>query len=116
MSLQVTARELENVIVLDAAGRITLEDGGTRLRDFLHVYAASGHKRFLLDLRGVGFIDSYGVGELARCYSAVRRLGGDLKLVHVSETVRGILHMTKLDTLFEIHSDEPSALQSFPAR
>jgi anti-sigma B factor antagonist len=115
MGLQVTARELEHVIVLDAAGRITLEDGGTRLRDSLHVYAASGHKKFLLDFGGVGFIDSYGVGELARCYSTVRRLGGDLKLVHVGETVRGILHMTKLDTLFEIHSDERSAMQSFSA-
>lgn len=115
MGLQVTARELEHVMVLDAAGRITLEDGGTRLRDFLHVYAASGHRKFLVNFEGVGFIDSYGVGELARCYSAVRRLGGDLKLVHVSETVRGILHMTKLDTLFEIHSDERSAMQSFSA-
>lgn len=112
MGFQVTPRELGRVIVLDAAGKLTLADGGTKLRDFIHVFS-SRHKKFLLNLAGVNVIDSYGIGELARCYSVIRQMGGEMKLVHVNPEVLEMLRVTKLDTLFEIHPEERLALQEF---
>ncbi len=99
--------------MLDAAGRLTLGAGGTKLRDSVHVFVSSGHKKFLLNLAGVEFIDSYGIGELVRCYSVVRRMGGEMKLVRVKQCVLDLLQITKLDTLFEIHSEELMALRGF---
>jgi len=96
-----------------ATGALTLSDGRTQVRDVIHVFAANGRKNFLLDLAGVHSIDSYGVGELARCHSAVRQAGGELKLLQVSEKVRGVLEITRLHLLFETHEDEKAAVQSF---
>ncbi len=112
MRFQVTSRELERIIVLDAAGRLTL-DAGTKLRDLVHVLASTGHKRFLLNLACVDFIDSYGIGELARCYSIVRQAGGGMKLVHVTRNVHAVLQITNLHMLFEIYSEEQIAVQEF---
>lgn len=116
MGFQVTTRELGDVTVVDAVGRLTLGDGGTRLRDLIHVLANSGQKKYLLNLADVDFIDSYGIGELARCYATVRRVGGEMKLVRLSKKVHGTLQITNLDTLFEIHSEENAAVQAFLRR
>ncbi len=76
LGFQVTPRELGRIVVLDAAGRLTM-DAGTKLRDVVHVLVSSGHKKFLLNLACVEFIDSYGIGELARCYGIARQAGGE---------------------------------------
>lgn len=113
MSFQITTREVGDVVVMVAVGSLTLSDGRTQVRDVIHVFSGNGRKHFLLDLAGVSSIDSYGIGELARCHSAVRQAGGELMLVQVSEKVRGVLEITRLHLLFEIHADETSALRSF---
>jgi anti-sigma B factor antagonist len=113
MGFQVTTRELGGITVVDAAGRLTLGDGGTRLRDLIHVLANSGQKKYLLNLAGVDYIDSYGIGELARCYATVRRVGGEMKLARLQKKVHDMLQITNLHTLFEIHSEEQAALQAF---
>ena len=59
------------------------------------------------------FIDSYGVGELARCYSVVRQLGGEVKLVGVSGKVLDVLEICRLHKLFEIYSGDGAALEAF---
>jgi anti-sigma B factor antagonist len=116
MGFQVTTRELGDVTVVDAVGRLTLGDGGTRLRDLIHVLANSGQRRYLLNFAGVDFIDSYGIGELARCYATVRRVGGEMKLARLNKKVHDTLQITNLDTLFEIHSEEKAAVQAFLRR
>ncbi len=116
MGFQVDTREVERIVIVDAVGRLTLSDGRTQLRDLIHVFTGNGRKKFLLNLAGVDFIDSYGIGELARCFSVVKRMGGELKLVHVSKKVQDLLQVTKLNTLFEIHSEERIALQAFLGR
>jgi anti-sigma B factor antagonist len=88
----------------------------TRLRDLIHVFTSNGHKTFLLNLAGVDFIDSDGMGELVRCYSVVRQRGGEMKLVHVNKKVQDLLQITRLNTLFEIYSEEQVALQAFRER
>jgi anti-sigma B factor antagonist len=113
MGFQVSTREVGRIIVLDAAGRLTLGAGGTKLGDSVNVFVSSGHKKFLLNLAGVHFIDSYGIGELVRCYSVIRRMGGEMKLVRVNQSVLDLLQITRLDTLFDIHSEELIALREF---
>jgi anti-sigma B factor antagonist len=113
MGFQISTRELDRIIVVDAVGRLTLSDSRTRLRDLIHVFTGNGHKTFLLNLAGVDFVDSDGMGELVRCYSIVRQTGGEMKLAHVTRKVQDLLQITRLNTLFEIYSDEQAALQAF---
>jgi anti-sigma B factor antagonist len=113
MGFQVAARELDRIIVVDVVGRLTLSDSRTQLRDLVHVFTGNGHKKFLINLAGVDFVDSDGLGELTRCYSIVRQVGGEMKLVHVHKKIHALLELTRLINLFEIHSDERAALQAF---
>ncbi len=113
MNFKATTREAAGVTVIDASGNLTLGSGGTALRDLLHVLVHKGHRKFVLNMSGVDFIDSYGIGELARIYTSVRKQGGQLKLVYLTKKVHDLLQITKLDTLFEIHTDEQAAMGGF---
>ena len=113
MGFQVEARELDGVVVVDAMGRLTLSDGRTQLRDLVHIFTGKGRRKFLVNLAGVDFIDSDGLGELTRCFSIVRQAGGDLKLAHVQPRVQALLDLTRLNQLFEIASSEDPALRAF---
>ncbi len=114
MAFQVTARELDHIVVVDVVGRLTLGESRTRLRDLVHVYTGNGSKKFLMNLEGVDYVDSDGLGELARCYHIVRQAGGDMKLTRVQPRVQTLLEMTRLITLFEVQSDEQAGLQALP--
>jgi anti-sigma B factor antagonist len=116
MGFQVAAREVDRIIVVDVVGRLTLTDGRTQLRDLVHVFTSNGHKKFLINLAGVDFVDSNGLGELTRCFCSVRHAGGDMKLVHVNGRVQALLEMTRINNLFEIHTEEYAALEAFRGR
>jgi anti-sigma B factor antagonist len=113
MGFELQTREIDHVIVMEAAGKLTLTDGQTKLRDLIHVFAEDGRKKFILNLARVEFIDSYGIGELVRSYLTVRQRGGDLKLASVSQKVLHVLTLTGLTKTFEIHADDAAALQAF---
>jgi anti-sigma B factor antagonist len=113
MAFEVHTREVGSVVVIDAVGRLTLTDGQTKLRDVIHVSAGSGTKRFILNLARVDFIDSYGIGELARSYSVVRQTGGAMKLADVNQRVLDVLEISRLNTIFEIYAEEGAALRAF---
>lgn len=113
MSFQIRTREVGRLTVIEAVGRLTLTDGHTRLRDQLHVSTGGGAKRFILNLEGVEFIDSYGIGELVRCYSVVRQAGGEMKLAGVQKKVLNILEISHLTAIFEIFPGEQAAVQAF---
>ena len=116
MGFEISTREINRVTIVDAVGRLTLSDGRTKLRDLIHVLSSGGRKRFLLNLAGVDFIDSDGMGELVRCYSVVRQRGGEMKLAQLSERVEKLLELTRLNTLFDIHCEEQTALRAFGER
>jgi anti-sigma B factor antagonist len=113
MGLQITTRKFDRVIVIDPVGKLTLSDSRTQLRDLIHVLSNTGHKKFLLNLAGVDYVDSDGMGELVRCYSVVRQRGGEMKLVQVNKRVADLLQITRLNTLFEVYSEEQIALRAF---
>ena len=113
MGFQLHTREIDHVVVVEAVGRLTLIDGHTKLRDLIHVSIGSGAKKFVLNLARVEFIDSYGIGELARSYSVVWQTGGEIKLAEVNQRVLEVLEISQLNRFFEIHSGECAALQAF---
>jgi len=113
MGFQVAAREHGRVIVVDVMGRLTLTDSRTQLRDLVHVFTSNGYKKFLINLEGVDFVDSNGLGELTRCFCSVRQAGGDMKLVHVNARVQALLEMTRINKLFDIHTEEHAAFEAF---
>jgi anti-sigma B factor antagonist len=110
---KVTTRQLGDATVLDIVGRIALIDGSAQLRDAIGVLMEQGKKRIVLNLGGVDFVDSSGLGELVRTHASVRSHGGQLKLLNPSKHVHDLLRMTKLDRVLEIEPDEASALNSF---
>ena len=113
MGFQVAAREVDRIVVVDVVGRLTLTDSRTQLRDLVHVFTSNGHKKFLINLEGVDFVDSNGLGELTRCFCSVRQAGSNMKLVHVNARVQALLEMTRINNLFEIHTEEYVALEAF---
>ncbi|HMH80990.1 MAG TPA: STAS domain-containing protein [Candidatus Acidoferrum sp.] len=108
----VSTREADGAVIADFDGKIALADGTRLLRDTVCDFLALGHKRILLNLEGVDFIDSAGLGELVRAHASIRSRGGHLKLLKPRDTVLKLLQITKLDRLFDIEQDEVAALVS----
>lgn len=113
MSLKLTSRQVGDVTVMDAAGRITLGEGTSTLRDAIRESLNGGNKKVLLNLGEVNYIDSSGIGELVSAYTTVRNQGGNLKLLSLNKRIQDLLQITKLYTVFECHDDEAAALRSF---
>jgi len=113
MSIKLTSRQVGDVTVVDAAGRITLGEGSSALRDMLRDMVAKGQKKILLNLSEVSYIDSSGIGELVSGFTTVTNQGGALKLLGLTKRVKDLLQITKLYTVFDVHDDEASAVRSF---
>lgn len=113
MSVKLTTRQVGDVTVIDAVGRITLGEGASTFRDTLRDLAASGHKKMLLNLAEVTYIDSSGIGELVSGFTTVANHGGTVKLLNLAKRVKDLLQITKLYTVFEVFDDEASAIRSF---
>jgi len=110
-----TSREAGGVTILDVEGRITLGEGNIKLREAIGSLQAKGKDRILLNLRGVEFVDSAGIGELVRTYATLRKQGAQMKLVNLNPKVYELLKTTSLTSVFDIASDEPAALKAFGA-
>ena len=113
MSMKATNRQVDGVAVVDMSGRITLGEGSVVLRDTIRDLIGKGNKKILLNLGDVTYIDSSGIGELVSAFTAVRREGGELKLLHLTKKVHDLLQITKLYTVFDIKDDEATAIQAF---
>ena len=113
MSVKLTTRQVGDVTVIDAAGRITLGEGASAFRDMIRDLAAKGDRKLLLNLSEVSYIDSSGIGELVSGFTTVTNHGGSLKLVGLSKRVKDLLQITKLYTVFEVFDDEADSIRSF---
>lgn len=110
--MRTSTRQIEDVIVLDVSGRITLGEGNVILRAIVRDLAEKGNKRIVLNLSEVHYIDSSGLGELVKTHTTMRNRGGELKLANLNKRVNDLLQMTRLSAVFDIQKDEASALQS----
>jgi len=106
-------RQVGDVSVVDVAGRITLGEGSSALRDTLRDMVSKNQKKILLNLGEVSYIDSSGIGELVSGFTTVTTSGGQLKLLNLTKRVKDLLQITKLYTVFDVHEDEAGAIRSF---
>ena len=113
MSVSVTIRQVGDVSVLDVAGRITLGEGSSTLRESLRTVSSVRDAKILLNLEEVTYIDSSGIGELVSGFTNLQEQGGQLKLLKLTKRVRDLLQITKLYTVFEVFDDEAVAIRSF---
>ena len=113
MSVKLTTRQVGDVTVVDAVGRITLGEGASSFRDTIRDLASSGHKKLLLNLAEVSYIDSSGIGEMVSGFTTVANQGGVMKLLNLTKRVKDLLQITKLYTVFEVFEDEATAVRSF---
>ncbi len=113
MSVKLSTRQVGDVSVVDVAGRITLGEGSSALRDLMRELVGKGHKKILLNLGDVSYIDSSGIGELVSGFTTVTNNGGELKLLNLNKRVKDLLQITKLYTVFEVHEDEAGAIRAF---
>jgi anti-sigma B factor antagonist len=111
--LQGTYREIGQIVIVDFSGKITLGEGSATLRRMIRELIDQGHRRIVLNLADVDYIDSSGIGELVSGYTTVRNAEGELKLLYLTKRVHDLLQITRLFTVFDVQPDEDAALRSF---
>ena len=111
--LDIKKRQAGDVAILDLDGQVRMGDSATALRGAIRGLVAGGNQKILLNLAGVKYIDSSGIGELIANYTTVGRSGGQLKLLNLTEKVQDLLVITKLLTVFDVYESESEALSSF---
>jgi anti-sigma B factor antagonist len=120
MALKYNVRQTSDVAILDLSGRLSLGEAvafgpgsGVVLSETIRELTKKGHKKILLNLAEVNYVDSSGVGQIVGALTTARNQGGDVKLLKPSVQVLDLLKTTKLDSVFDIQEDEAAAIQSF---
>jgi anti-sigma B factor antagonist len=112
-ALFATRREVGVVTIVDLSGRISLGEGSALLRKTIRDLLDDGQTKILLNLGDVNYIDSSGIGELVSGFTAVRSRDGEMKLLNLTKKVHDLLQITKLFTVFDVYTDETTAVVSY---
>ena len=111
--MQIEERSAGDVVVLDLKGKMTLGEGDELLKDKINSLVHQGQRKVVLNLEGVPYIDSAGLGEIVRTYTTISRQGGSMKLLNLTKRITDLLSITKLLTVFETYDNEADAVRSF---
>jgi len=112
MTLKIETRQADGVTIVACVGRIVFGEEATALReDLKRVLSSTRH--IVLNLSGVTYIDSGGLGTLVGVYSSARAAGADIKLTGLGQRLRDVLQITKLVTVFEVYDNEQQAIAAF---
>lgn len=111
--MKLTTREANEVTILDLGDRITLGEESGRLRNTVRGIVVKGSKKIIVNLGEVSYIDSAGLCELVSAFTAVKRAGGELRLLNVTKKINDLLVITKLVTVFDVSDNEMTAVSSF---
>ena len=114
--MQIDERNVGSVTVLDVTGQITSSEGGTLLKDKIHSLVFQGRKQILLNMGGVSYMDSSGLGALVASSLTAKNNGGQIKLVALTKRLQDLLAIAKLLTIFDSYDTEAEAISSFPAQ
>jgi anti-sigma B factor antagonist len=112
MRMNIIEGTINDVTVLDIEGNLALNENARFRKPGAGAIDAGVHK-LIANLARVKYLDSSGLGELISCYTAMRRLNGYVKLLHLSDRLQYLLAITKLDSVFETLDSEPAAVSSF---
>ena len=110
--MNIIERTINDVTILDIEGNLALNENARFRRHVTGAIDAGAHK-LIVNLARVKYMDSSGLGELISCYTALQRVNGHIKLLHLSDRLRYLLAITKLDSVFETFDSEPEAISSF---
>ena len=113
MDLTTKTRNVGSVTIVDVSGRIVLGEESAALRAVIADLLSEGHNQILLNLGNVSYIDSSGLGNLVSAFTSVKKQGGELKLLNLTNKVQDVMQITKLYTVFDVYSDEQIAVRSF---
>jgi anti-sigma B factor antagonist len=112
VQLKLIVRTVDDIVIVDCSGRIIFGEESADLRDTVKM-VISQSKRVILNLSGVTYIDSGGLGTLVALYTTARNNGGSIKLANLTQRVGDLLQVTKLVTIFDVHDSEEKALESY---
>jgi anti-sigma B factor antagonist len=113
MSAKINIRHMEGVTVLEVSGRIVLGEGGVTFRDSIQDALKTGAKKLVVDMGGVNYMDSSGLGELTNAYTSAKATGCDVKLARLTRKLDNLMQITKLATIFDIYPDKVEAVAAF---
>jgi len=113
VSMKASTRQVQDVTIIDLSGQIKLGEGSSVLRDTVKDLLGKGHRKILVNLAEITYIDSSGIGELISAFTSARSRGGELKLLHLTKKIHDLLQITKLYTVFDVKDDEVQALAAF---
>jgi len=113
MGMTTSTRQVGGVTIVDIKGRIVLGEESASMRDVVCDLLSKGHKEILLNLGAVDYIDSMGLGSLVGAFASVRKQGGELKLLNLTNKVTDLMQITRLYTVFDIMNDEAVGVKSF---
>jgi anti-sigma B factor antagonist len=113
MALSAKIREVDGVSIVDLEGKITLGENTGYLREEIRSLLSRGAKNIVLNMSGVGYVDSAGLGELVGLYTTAANRGSSLKLLNLQSKMRNLMEVTKLYTIFPVFEDEKAAVSSF---
>jgi anti-sigma B factor antagonist len=111
--IKIASRQVGGIAIVDAHGVITVGVGNILLREIVANLLKEGNKKLLLNLRGVEYVDSAGLGELVKTHTTLARHGGQLKIVNLNKKVQDLFKLTGLDVVFDVYEHEANAIQSF---
>ncbi|NLT66734.1 MAG: STAS domain-containing protein [Acidobacteria bacterium] len=111
--MKLSTRKSGSVVILDIEGKIVLGEGDIEIKQAVDRLVEKGNRNFLLNLARVPYIDSAGLGEIIRCYTGLRKIGGEFKLLSANQRIVDLLTITKLLNVFDLYDNEPSAVSSF---
>ena len=111
--LNISERQAGDITILDMDGKVTIGEGSVALRTTIRRLLGEDKKKILLNLAGVGYIDSSGIGELVSSFTAVNKESGQLKLLNLTQKIQDLLAITKLLTVFDVFENEGDALSSY---
>ncbi len=111
--MDITKRRVGDVTILDLKGKLTIGDGAEVLRDTVASVVFQEERKILLNLAGVPYMDSGGLGELVRCSMVAGKGSGAVKLVNMTSKITDLLAITKLSNVFDTFDSESEAIASF---
>ena len=111
--MKFSIRNVNDIAVIDVDGKVVLGDGDVEIKQIVDGLLQKGSKKILLNLAKVPYLDSAGLGEIIRCFTALRRSGGHFKLLSPNQRIIDLLNITKLLNVFDCYDSESSAIKSF---
>jgi anti-sigma B factor antagonist len=111
--MKLLTRKVGDVVIIDVDGKIVLGDGDVEIKKIVDNLLGKGSRKFLLNMAKVPYLDSAGLGEIIRCFTALRKSGGSFKLLSPNHRIIDLLTITKLLDVFDTFDNEAAAIASF---